>query len=106
MTQRLSDKHPSEFVQITFDYTKDLAPGETLSAGTAVVTVTVAEGVDASPSAILNGALDIQTPLVIQPVKNGLDNVDYHFLCICQTSLGNKFVLQAVLPVRKKTSPR
>lgn len=105
MTQRLSDKHPSEQVQITFDYTKDLVVGETLVGASAVVTVTVADGTDASPSAVLNGAYATTTPYIIQPVRNGLDGVDYHFLCLVTTSLGNKYALQAILPVRKKASP-
>jgi hypothetical protein len=106
MTQRLSDKHPEEFIQVSFDYTKDLAVGETLTAATQVITVTVADGVDGNPSAVLNGASAIVGAFVVQPVKLGLDNVDYHFKCICTTSNGNKFVVQAILPVRKKTSPR
>ena len=110
MLQRLSEKHPSEFIQIAFDYTEDLVAGEALVPGSAVITVTVEKGTDGSPNTLLNGASAIVTSFDgkvgafnVQPVKLGLDGVEYRFACLMTTTFGNKYMRQGILPVRRNT---
>jgi hypothetical protein len=107
--QRLSEKHPSEFLQVAFDYTDDLVTGETLTGGTGVINIAVEKGTDASPNNVLNGGYAIVTSFdgkpgafVVQPVRAGVDGVDYHLSCLISTSLGNKYFRQAILPVRRR----
>lgn len=100
MIQRLSSKYPTEIVPITFDFSKDLKPGELITPGSAVVTVTTADGTDASPSLVKNLAPVIATPYVIQSMKDGVNHADYHFVCTVDTDQNNRYVLQCVVPVR------
>lgn len=94
----LDIKTPSEVLDITFDYTASLESGETLQS--AVVTVSVRKGADASPSAILSGAPTVTSPYVIQRIINGTSSVTYNLKCLATTNTGRKYELIGVLPVR------
>ncbi|MGE0358670.1 MAG: hypothetical protein AB7P08_17340 [Burkholderiales bacterium] len=93
-------KDPEEIITLTFDFKAALAL-ETISPPP-VVSVSVVAGVDASPGALLNGApqLDVDSKMVMQSVKAGLDGVDYLVRCKAPTTGGQVFVLARTLPVR------
>ena len=79
MSNFTSPKDPAEKVVLTFDFTSELATGETLVAPS--ISVSVSQGADISPSAMLNGSptLDATSKMVLQPVQAGIANVDYVF---------------------------
>jgi hypothetical protein len=96
-------KDPHEKLVLTFDFTGELATGETLT-GTPTVTYATVEGIDASPSALNNGTGAINagaiTPLVgpviaigkafQQPVQGGLSGCVYSIEVVAATSNSNK----------------
>ena len=98
---QLSTKKPSENVIVTFDYSDALSTGETITSIVSVV-ASISAGVDASPSAILNGSatIDSANVLVLQPVTGGLDNVNYDITALVNTSQGQRLACAAILPVR------
>lgn len=72
MTKVLNFKHgllPGEKRVLSFDFTRDLAVGETIS-GLITVNVSVARGEDATPDNILNGSVsvDANSKIVLVPV--------------------------------------
>ena len=102
---KFSEKHPSELINATFDFTNDLGSTETIT--TAAVTIRVLKGTDASPSSILVGSPSVVTPankMIVQPLQNGVEFVDYLLTALVNTSAGRKLVLQAILPVRRAVS--
>lgn len=99
---RFDPKDPGEAQPLLFDFSADLAAGETL-AGTVVVSVTVVKGVDPSPNVILAGgnSLDATSTKFFVPVVGGLDGVDYDIVVKYQTTNPKKtLVLGGILPVR------
>lgn len=101
-TLRFDVKDPAEKVVLTFDMTNGLSTGEILT-GSPTVTCTVLNGVDGSPSSVLNGAasLDGTAKKVLVPVQAGVDGVDYIVHATCSTTNGLKMLaLGAILPVR------
>lgn len=98
-----SKKDPQEKLVLTFDFSGELATGETLT-GTPTVTYATVEGTDASPGDIANGAGAINasaiTPIVgpdiaigkafLQPVQGGLDGCVYSIQVLAATSNSNK----------------
>ena len=88
-------KDPAEKVVLTFDFTAELITGETLS-GTPTVTVS-ANGVDSTPSSVLNGAafFDATNKMVLQPIKDGIADVDYTFRVTSATSNAQKVLTRA-----------
>ena len=101
------DKDPSEKVKLAFDFTIDLPAGVTLT-GTPVVNVTTVDGIDASPTAILNGAavFDVTNKKIIQPVRDGLDGVTYNVSVWCATTDAQLALeLDGDLPVVKRKRP-
>lgn len=92
-------KDPEEIVNVTFPFADELGT-ESISGGSAVVTISVKEGVDASAAAMLNGAPVISGTNVFQSVKNGVNGVLYGLRCRIDTSGGRRLVLSAQLPVR------
>lgn len=94
-------KDPTEAVVLTFDFTNDLAAGETLT-GAITTQVTVYFGTDASPSALLNGAASYAggNTKVQVPVHAGLEGVHYQVKVICATTNPLKtLAMVGVLPV-------
>ncbi len=97
MTDTLSNKYPSESVVVTFQFV-DALGSETISSVSSVA-ASVANGVDASPSGLLNGAAVISGTDVLQPVHAGVAGVDYLLVCTIVTNSGRVLVLDAILPV-------
>lgn len=102
---RVNPIDPEEAVVLTFDFSLDLDPGETLS-GTISTSVTTALGTDATPSRVLNGVSafggDFKTVLV--PVKGGLVDHDYAVKVVVGTTNDFKVLaLVAHLPIREET---
>lgn len=92
-------KDPEEIIVITFPFADELGT-ESISAGTAVVSIAVKEGVDAAAAAMLNGAPVISGTNVFQSMINGVNGVVYGLRCRIDTSGGRRLVLTANLPVR------
>jgi hypothetical protein len=95
-------KDPGESVDLTFNMASNLPTGVTLN-GTTAVTVTVLEGVDPTPSLILNGppGLDSTLTMVVQPVTGGLSGVLYEVKVQAATTVPTiVLVLAGALPVR------
>lgn len=95
-------KDPEERVLIAFDFTNDLPDGDTLTVG-AVTFEALAEGVDAAP-AVIDGAPILQTPNVLQWVKDGVDAATYRLKCKATTAQGRVLVLRCLLPVQLVTA--
>lgn len=95
----LPGKYLSEAVFARFDFTSQLAVGETISS--ASVTASVWSGTDPSPSAIVSGAASISGAVVRQLIIQGVLGVVYELLCTAITSLGQSIEIsayQAVVP--------
>ncbi len=73
----LPGKYVNERVVVSCDFAKRLGQGVNLDDGTAVVTATVLEGVDANPSAILSGLPSVSGSKVLQFVIGGVTGVTY-----------------------------
>lgn len=102
---RIDAIDPAEAVVVTFDFTDALDTGETLT-GAITTTVTTALGVDASPSAVLNGSATYGAgnKTVLVPVKGGLADHDYAIKVVVATTNAQKILaLVAHLPIRQDT---
>lgn len=95
----LRSKDPLEVVPIVFDFGPSLNAGDGLT-GTVSVTVTVHEGADGSPSALLSGAATVSGDKVTQKVTGGVAGVSYLVRVSAATTQGLTYVLGAILPVR------
>ena len=82
----LSPKLVSEVKDYTFDFTSNLAVGETIS--TQVVVATTYSGTDASPSSTVSGAATASGAVVTQEVTAGTEGVIYKLVCTITTSTG------------------
>lgn len=98
-TPELDPKDPEETLVVTFDFTKDLDPGETIS--TPVTTVSVVVGTDPASASVLSGSPTAAVGVVTQTVTVGLDGCDYRLQCKVTTSASRVLVLAAILPVRE-----
>ena len=98
MTISVSPKDPAEKVPVLFDYTLQLAEGETIT--TAVVAVTVELGTDAAPAAMLSGGTAIAGAKITQWLIGGINGVLYHLRCTATTSTGATLVLGALMQVK------
>lgn len=86
-----SDAAPSEIRTFTFDFTNDLASGETvLSALWFCEVAAEEEGEDATPGDRVSGSVSVASPLVSQKIANMVAGVVYRQRCLATTSLGNK----------------
>lgn len=83
-------KRPGEVVDYDFDFTDQLAAGDTVS--TATVTVTPS-GPTLSPLAI------VATPIVKQWVSGGTAGVRYLLKCVAVTTGGRTHIEYMVIPV-------
>lgn len=102
LTDRFDAKHPLAKIALTFDFTLQLATGEVLT-GVPSVSCIVQFGTDASPSAVLNGAANVDSTgkLAIVPVQAGVDGVDYLLTVSCASTNPQKSpAMNAILPVR------
>jgi len=100
MTKLWPSKDPEEIITVTFDFTDDLN-GAAITGGSAVTSVSVAEGADQDYAQTKNGAEEIQGAKVLQSVKLGLNGVNYRWQGKINTSDGRTLVLAAILPVRE-----
>jgi len=93
-------KDPIEKVWATFAYGPGLEPGETILS--AAMTVTLKQGTDASPAAILDGAVVILAGgRVLQRVRGGIAGAGYLIRCAATTSTGRVLLLAGVVPVEE-----
>ena len=90
-------KYVGETKLFQFDFTSDLAIGETIS--TQTVTASVYSGTDGSPSAIISGIASASGAIVSQKVTGGVLGVTYELLCTITTSLGQTVEKSAYLAV-------
>lgn len=84
---------------VAFDFTSELAFGETIS--TQTVTATTYSGTDATPSALISGTASASGAVVSQKVAPLVLGVMYELLCTVTTSLGQtlkKSAFYAVSP--------
>lgn len=80
-----------------FDFAGSLGATETIS--TQVVTATVWTGVDASPSAVINGAASSSGTKVTQSLTAGVVGVVYALVCKVTTSLSQTLEQSTYLAV-------
>lgn len=92
-----SYKLTTENEQFTFDFSNVLGSGESISSAT--VSITVKEGTDSNPSAMLLGLPLISGARVAQRIYGGLDQVTYRVAITATTSLTNVYTYVADLPV-------
>lgn len=97
-------KQVDEDVILSFDYTKQLATGETIS--TAVFSATVIKGTDASPGGIISGAATIAAAVCSQLVIDGVDGVKYLIKCIATTSQSQKLHGLGYLTITNTVTPK
>lgn len=95
----LGPKDPSESEVVTFDFTNKLR-GEALSSIVGV-TISVENGVDPSPNAMLSGAPVLSGAKVLQAIVGGVDGVNYYLRCQVQTTGNRTPVCGGVLAVRR-----
>jgi hypothetical protein len=95
--KRLSD---TCFAQPTFDFTSQLAVGETLT--TQAVTASVYSGLDPNPAALISGAASVVNLTQVQQLlTGGVVGVIYKLLCTVTTSLGQTLsqpAYQVIIP--------
>src|SRR5674476_101666 len=72
---------------LMWDFSSDLAIGETLS--TASVVSTVWSGNDPAPSATVSGTATVNNPQVTQKLTGGVAGSIYQLICTAVTSAGN-----------------
>ncbi len=92
-------KDPEEIIDVSFDFTDDLA-GEAIVAASAVVSIAVSSGADPNVAAMISGAPTINGSVVLQRIVNGVDKAAYHLRCRIDTASGRKLVLALQLPVK------
>lgn len=96
-TQVLFHKLESEEFSIDIDVLSRLALGETVA--TAASNMSVASGVDATPTTMLSGLPSISGSIVSQKVIGGSPGVIYKLSTSIRTSLNNILVLESKLAV-------
>jgi len=99
-TSRWEAKDPAEIIVGTFDFTKDLA-GASITPGAPVMEIEVHAGVDAGVATMIFGAAQVQGGLVLQLLRNGLADVNYHLRCTVDLSDGRRVTLAAYMPVTR-----
>ncbi len=82
---------------LSFDYTDSLVTGETIVS--AVCTITVVSGTDASPVDMKVGTAQAATPYALQKITGGVRNTTYLCSCAATTSDGRVLVNAGILPV-------
>jgi len=93
-----SPKTPSAEEFFGFNFVRQLDAGETIQS--AVWSITVKQGTDPNPSAMLSGTAIINGTKVSQKVIGGLDGVQYCLTCLATTSGPEKIPLFDTLWVR------
>lgn len=97
-----SSKKTGETVLVSFDFLSKLVSGETIS--TQSVAASVYSGVDANPSAIINGAATLSgTTIILQSITAGVVGCIYSLLCTITTSLGQTIQMSTLLAIEATT---
>lgn len=86
-----------EIKTVVFDFSTEVDEGIVLN--TPVVTVTVLDGTDASPSNVKQGAAVVNGQYVTQQVKPGVAGVHYRLRCTVLDQNGNKHGITAHMKV-------
>ena len=102
--EAFDEKQVDEDVILSFNYTKQLATGETIS--TAVFSATVIKGTDASPDNIISGSATISGAVCSQLVIDGVNGVKYLIKCIATTSQNQKLHGLGYLTVTNTVKPK
>lgn len=89
---------PTEVIDLPFDFRSEI--GAATISGLPVITVTVADGVDAAASAQIFGVPVVAGAIVYQRRILGVDGVDYYWRCTATLTDGRKLARGAVVPVR------
>lgn len=89
-----SAKDPDEIITLTFDFTNI-----TSAVSNPVLSITVVEGTDPTPAAMLSGAAQIVGAKVLQKITGGVSSVRYDIRCQIDSPDGNRYVLADVLPI-------
>ena len=89
-----SSKTPNEIVPLSFDFSAVL----TLVSAVASLTISVVDGTDADVATMLDGAAEIQGPIVVQMVRGGVDGVTYELRCLAANG-AERYELVGQLPV-------
>lgn len=99
MTGRVTfqGKLQGETISVKFDFSSQLASGETIS--TQVVVATVYSGTDASPSAIVSGSASASGNVVSQAITAGTVGVVYELRCTITTSASQTLQLTGYFPL-------
>jgi hypothetical protein len=95
---KLDTKDPAERKLVTFDFANQLEPG--IAIASATLTVTVAQGIDADPSALLDGASTLANDKVLQRVAGGVSGTLYQLRCLATDASGLVHLISTLLPVR------
>ncbi|OYZ03487.1 MAG: hypothetical protein B7Y42_00470 [Polaromonas sp. 28-63-22] len=90
-------KYTVERVTAEFDFSKDLAAGD--SVVSVQLLVTTVAGADAAPAALLFGAAQLKGARAFQQLQGGLAGCSYRIDCRATTANNNLLVLARVLPV-------
>ena len=103
------DKHRSEVIQISFDFSGQVPAGTTILAGQCICTVTVFSGTDATPSAILSGSPTVVgTTGIRQRVVLGVLGVIYQItmkVTLSSTAIYQRDCYVAIVPDDPQVSP-
>lgn len=97
MKAQFPPKLAGETKTYTFDYTGDLAIGETIVS--ASVAATVWSGNDATPGGVISGLSTVASPQVTQKITAGVPGTIYKLLCTAVSSAGNTLQGYALLAV-------
>ena len=91
LDKRIEPKFSEEKIVVTFDFSTELATGESLS-GAIAATVEVVKGVDSNPSSLLNGAAQFtaSSKAVLQGIQGGVVGNEYRIKIISPTTNTNK----------------
>lgn len=90
-------KKVGETISVPFDFTSDLAVGETVDS--ASVSVSVFSGVDASPEAINPTGPENDSPIVYQKFTGGILGTIYLAVCTAATSEGNDLQISTYIAI-------
>lgn len=88
---------PEEKVTTLVDFGPALGVGDTLAS--VLVSVTLLQGVDAAPGALLDGTAVLKGARVLQRLQGRISGASYLVKYRATTALGNVLVLRRVLPV-------
>lgn len=90
-------KFTSAIIPVVIDFSSQLASGEAVTAVTCAATVF--SGTDATPSALLSGAVTLATNIATQIITGGLSGVIYTLTFSATTNTANRIIIQTYIAV-------